>query len=430
MSRSNTKTTSPNRPALKGGRAQGIAAFWALAAGGVVLGAATAIFALGDDDPQVPKPIAPVEQPAAASISAWTPTDNGLAVATVNDALRPQQSIDGLRLRLDETVSHSPVSKGVNEADARLKSLILRHDRLAEMVADLRDGGIEVALQINDLVPTALPGRSLNKPRLLRAEETNLRHPLYRFVADMQVELATALEEPQDSALARIDISNARLDALAIRQFGVLDRIEREVEGRRERLASVPRALGIQLPSRSEAGGLGGPLVPLSGTQATIYAFDTRMEAVELTFANLSDIGRIVTRLPVRRPVDEHARVSSRYGPRVDPFLGRPAMHGGLDFAARSGTPVKSAGAGKIVRAGRLGGYGKVVEINHGQGLTSRYAHLSRITVKVGDSVTPGQLIGKVGSTGRSTGPHLHFEVRRNGATRNPYTYLRAGKRL
>ncbi|MEZ5877051.1 MAG: M23 family metallopeptidase [Tepidamorphaceae bacterium] len=154
------------------------------------------------------------------------------------------------------------------------------------------------------------------------------------------------------------------------------------------------------------------------------------MEAVELTLANLSDIGRIVTRLPIRKPVGDGASISSGFGPRTDPFLGKPAMHQGLDFRASKGEEVMAAGAGTVLSAGRHGGYGNMVEIDHGQGLTSRYAHLSRIMVKAGDIVTPGQLIGKVGSTGRSTGPHLHFEVRRNGAARNPITYIRAGRKL
>lgn len=296
--------------------------------------------------------------------------------------------------------------------------------------ADLNESGIAIALKADDLVPASPAAVRADKPRVMDASSANAKHPLFGFVREIRSELAMALKEEDDKALKRIEIINSRLDALAIRQFGVLDRMEKKVEGRHTRMASVPRALGISVPSREETGHQGGPLVPLSGTSATIYAFETRMEAVELTLARLTDIGRIIERLPVRRPVGPQATISSGYGPRRDPFLGKPAMHLGLDFRAARGAPVMAAGAGRVIRAGRLGGYGNVVEIDHGQGLTSRYAHLSRIGVKKGDTVRPGDVVGKVGSTGRSTGPHLHFEVRRNGATRNPRTYIRAGRRL
>ena len=429
MSRS--KTAQPSRPTSR--RSHNGATLWATAAAGFVLVAAFAATTLTRGaDPVGESAATDTSQDMIAfpALQADAATGSALGEAGPTGSPLRTTAVQELRLQLDETVSYSPVSAAVNAADARLKSLIIRHDRLAEMVADLSDNGIKVALTVADFVPQWTVSAQSGKPRLLDAEDGNARHPLYAFVRDVRGELSRALQESADSALARTKLADARLDSLAIRQFGVLDRIEKEVERRRDKLAAVPRALGIDLPGRGDNEGLGGPLVPLSGTEAVIYAFETRMEAVELTLANLSDIGRIVTRLPVRRPVSEDASISSGYGPRMDPFLGRPAMHQGLDFRASKGTQVMAAGAGKVVRAGRLGGYGNVVEIDHGQGITSRYAHLSRISVKVGDTVKPGDAIGKVGSTGRSTGPHLHFEVRRNGASRNPITYIRAGQRL
>lgn len=106
---------------------------------------------------------------------------------------------------------------------------------------------------------------------------------------------------------------------------------------------------------------------------------------------------------------------------RRDPFTGRRAFHTGLDISARRGSPVSAPADGVVTRAGWLHGYGKVVEINHGYGITSRYGHLHRIDVEVGDVVQRGDGIGQVGSTGRSTGPHLHYEVLENGKSVNPY---------
>ena len=112
-------------------------------------------------------------------------------------------------------------------------------------------------------------------------------------------------------------------------------------------------------------------------------------------------------------PVD--GRISSPFGQRTDPILGGTRMHPGIDIAASSGTPIKAAGDGVVVMAGSNGGYGNWTLIDHGGGLATGYAHQSRIGVRIGQHVSTGEIIGNVGSTGASTGPHLHWEVRVNG---------------
>jgi len=128
-----------------------------------------------------------------------------------------------------------------------------------------------------------------------------------------------------------------------------------------------------------------------------------------------------LTVLPVR------ARVSSRFGYRRDPITHRRKLHKGIDFAARRGAEVLSAGAGVVITAGRMRGYGRVVIIDHGDGLVTLYAHLRRMTVTRGDVVAPGTIVGKVGASGRATGPHLHFEVRRGGKVIDPRRELPIG---
>jgi murein DD-endopeptidase MepM/ murein hydrolase activator NlpD len=132
----------------------------------------------------------------------------------------------------------------------------------------------------------------------------------------------------------------------------------------------------------------------------------------------------------VRKPVGGEVDMSSPFGVRNDPFLGRPAMHTGIDMRGDTGDPVHATAAGRVTIAGRDGGYGNMVEIDHGNGLATRYGHLSAIDVKVGEHIRIGQVIGKIGSTGRSTGPHLHYETRVNGEAVNPQKFLRAGLRL
>jgi murein DD-endopeptidase MepM/ murein hydrolase activator NlpD len=122
--------------------------------------------------------------------------------------------------------------------------------------------------------------------------------------------------------------------------------------------------------------------------------------------------------------------LSSGFGVRIDPFVHGPAMHTGLDFRGDIGDPVRVTASGRVTSAGWSGGYGKMVEVDHGNGLVTRYGHLSAIEAQVGQTVKPGQIVGRLGSTGRSTGPHLHYETRVSGEAVDPLRFLRAGSRL
>jgi lysostaphin len=128
---------------------------------------------------------------------------------------------------------------------------------------------------------------------------------------------------------------------------------------------------------------------------------------------------RIPTMLPVSAPYN-----ASAFGRRVDPFTGQWAMHEGIDFLAEKGSPVAAAADGVVIFAGFHPQYGYMVDIDHGNDLVTRYAHQSKLVVKEGEVVQRGRKLGEVGSTGRSTGPHLHFEVRYRGAAQNPMKFL------
>jgi murein DD-endopeptidase MepM/ murein hydrolase activator NlpD len=128
---------------------------------------------------------------------------------------------------------------------------------------------------------------------------------------------------------------------------------------------------------------------------------------------------------PSIRPIPEgHGYISSRYGRRPDPFTGEPTMHRGLDFSAPVGTPVRAPASGRVKHASRGGSLGMMVELDHSNGLITRYGHLSELLVEKGDWVTRGQIVARVGNTGRSTGPHLHYEVVQNGRSQNPWLYI------
>ena len=172
----------------------------------------------------------------------------------------------------------------------------------------------------------------------------------------------------------------------------------------------------------------GGPFVAV-GEAGPAPAFEAAVRRVQAQIAAASRLRSALRLLPLRHPLSSGAEMTSSYGVRSDPFTRGMAMHTGVDFRAEHGAPVRATGTGRVVTAEHSGGYGNMVEIDHGNGLTSRYAHLSSIEVDEGEEVEAGALIGKVGSTGRSTGAHLHYETRLTGDPTDPARFLRAGSR-
>ena len=170
--------------------------------------------------------------------------------------------------------------------------------------------------------------------------------------------------------------------------------------------------------------------MPLKPPRSGASAFDRQLYRINVARAEINQYAHTLVAVPVRKPVAGEVDMSSPFGMRLDPFLGRPAIHTGIDLRGEIGEPVHATATGKVSIAGREGGYGNMVEINHGNGLATRYGHLSEIDVKVGQTVRIGEVIGKIGSTGRSTGPHLHYETRINGEAVDPQKFLRAGVRL
>jgi murein DD-endopeptidase MepM/ murein hydrolase activator NlpD len=159
-------------------------------------------------------------------------------------------------------------------------------------------------------------------------------------------------------------------------------------------------------------------------------SFERAVARVKVARTQAEHLTRTLLRVPLRKPVNGEIDLSSTFGVRVDPFLHVAAMHTGLDFRGDAGDPIHATAAGTVVGAGWSGGYGRMVEIDHGNGLSTRYGHLSQIDVKVGDEIRIGQVIGRMGSTGRSTGPHLHYETRIDGDAVDPQKFLHAGARL
>lgn len=223
----------------------------------------------------------------------------------------------------------------------------------------------------------------------------------------------------------------AHIDALA-QQVGEMEaRVLRldALGARLSTLAGVKGGGADALPA-----GRGGPMVDartMSGVelekhvQALTQSIELNGDKLSLLEATMLQQRLKASTLPSTMPT-EVAYNSSSYGWRVDPFSGKEAFHEGLDFVADSGTPIYASAAGIVTAAEQTPDYGRIVKINHGSGLETRYAHASQLLVKAGERVERGQLIARVGSTGRSTGAHLHFEVRLNGAALDPRKYLQS----
>ena len=187
--------------------------------------------------------------------------------------------------------------------------------------------------------------------------------------------------------------------------------------------------LGIQVALPEPGDAMGGPLLPAIGETDTSPMINDANE-VMAALLRYKAARETSDGAPVHMPISGSFRQSSGFGNRSDPFSGSRAFHSGLDFAAPTGTTVLSAGRGVVSFVGTKSGYGKVVEVTHANGLVTRYGHLSGFLSKKGQAVNTGTPIAKVGSTGRSTGPHLHFEVRKADSAVNPKAFLEAGKRL
>jgi murein DD-endopeptidase MepM/ murein hydrolase activator NlpD len=241
-------------------------------------------------------------------------------------------------------------------------------------------------------------------------------------VSDSTTEAAETVRKvsqavPEAAGLARIE---ARQLAFAEALTRLADRRAQAAAAKLQRLGLNPRSMLASVDDRSAQG---GPLLSLgTGSNGKI---DQRFQRLGLSLARMSALERSVATLPQALPASL-AYISSGFGYRADPFTGGGAFHPGLDFRGPYGAPIYAAAKGRVSFVGVRSGYGLCVEIDHGNGLITRYAHMSRFRTQPGKSVAPGEVIGLIGSTGRSTGPHLHFEVRIHDRAVNPRPFLEA----
>jgi murein DD-endopeptidase MepM/ murein hydrolase activator NlpD len=239
----------------------------------------------------------------------------------------------------------------------------------------------------------------------------------------------------QESNAAGNSSFRARTDTLIQDQASFLDTFEEEAVQRAESARGVIRLTGVPASRVLEQNGVGGPLIPINFSDAATTPVPTdpfarRIYEVEARLREAQEYERAMRSLPLGIPVQGNYRETSGFGYRSDPFNRRTAFHEGADLAAFTGAPIISTAPGKVIFAGVKGAYGRTVEIDHGSGFRTLYAHMNSINVKLGQEIAIGQKVGTMGSTGRSTGPHLHYEIYFRGKSYDPIKFLRAGKHV
>jgi murein DD-endopeptidase MepM/ murein hydrolase activator NlpD len=299
---------------------------------------------------------------------------------------------------------------------------ILRRQAALEARAGAMNGVNETTGSIKQ------PGRTLQlKPSLLNDKGAFLM-PLDRGAPiDPRTSILAKGAGGIGGALARLQAS---LDRVEQRQSATLTSMADTYDSKARRIRGVLADLGVDLGrGASVEGGVGGPFVPVVLNKEAL-GFERQLHRIKQARAMVARLTNAVSSIPLRKPVDGDIDPASGFGVRMDPFTSSPAMHTGLDLHGETGDPVRATADGKITSAGWSGGYGRVIDIDHGNGMSTRYGHLSAIDVRVGQSVRTGQIIGRIGSTGRSTGPHLHYETRVRGGAVDPQKFLRAGQKL
>jgi murein DD-endopeptidase MepM/ murein hydrolase activator NlpD len=245
-------------------------------------------------------------------------------------------------------------------------------------------------------------------------------------------EFRTREEAAQPIVSLGTDIATLRNE-----QESLLDQVENDRKSQVDRIEAALSKLGLT-PSRIAArktasiptGNIGGPFVSLRSVWPEDKATQDRILRIERHISRIERLREAVKSMPVGRPLGKAHGITSGYGVRRDPLRKVLAIHSGIDFRGDSGDEVSAVANGTVVQAGSQAGYGNLIELRHDNGVSTRYAHLSRIDVKVGQKVARHDPIGRIGNTGRSTGPHLHYEILVSGKPVDPRRFWRVGENV
>lgn len=340
-------------------------------------------------------------------------------------SLRAQLDRITSRQLLDQQVVEEKVEKLLEQQNA----LFSRHGKLGSLMERAEESGLSMPVSnVPAFVPpkkdkqASLSGGLQAIDRLLSTDTKAAPSPSALGFAPVQEGVA----DRADRIFSKVTLS---LKTIEQEQLARIRGLTQDASRTAEAISAIMRRTGVDVaslkPEASANTAIGGPFVEPTGRDR----FETSLTDLDAALNRLEAVRETAIALPYGNPAPGRD-ITSRFGNRIDPFLGRLALHAGIDFQADTGTRVKATGSGRVITASYNGGYGNMVEIDHGQGITTRYGHLSSISVSVGDKIDSGDTIGKAGSTGRSTGPHVHYEVRRNGEAVDPIHFLNAGMKL
>jgi murein DD-endopeptidase MepM/ murein hydrolase activator NlpD len=353
---------------------------------------------------------------------------DGLIGATVTRQARMQQAyedrISALRAEVDRVTSRQlldqkSVETKVSELLARQKMLTQRHSRLSAVLRRAGKLGGDISAS------PATPEKAGN-PKEASKEHTRLQPGAAKKLALLWNTRKTLegvdTTERADHLLATI---NKSLGSIEHDQIARVQNLSNRAWEKGDEIKQTLKEAGLKIADDYGKQDEGGPLIPVDKNAA----FESEVDDLDQALDRLDALKAAIHKYPLADP-EPGAVVTSGFGVRKDPLLGIPALHPGIDFRSPVGKKVPATAAGTVTHAGWDGGYGRMVEIDHGNGYATRYGHLSEVDVKVGEKVKLGQIIGKSGSTGRSTGPHLHYEIRHNGRPINPVGFLKAGMKI
>ena len=245
-------------------------------------------------------------------------------------------------------------------------------------------------------------------------------------VAASEITTSQTEEDKTVKKISALIPEAAGLAQIEARQIRFAEKLTKVAVARTQKAEAAIRQFGLnpEVLARQTTSGQGGPFIPFFGKSKKQIG-DPRFMRLASSLNKMDAMERALAGIPSSMPAAVML-MSSGFGYRHDPFTGAGAMHSGLDFKGPTGTSILAAADGKVTFAGNQGGYGNCIEITHANGLVTRYAHLSGFNVSLGQAVKRGIQIARMGSTGRSTGSHLHFEVRLNGQAINPNKFLEA----
>jgi len=339
-----------------------------------------------------------------------------------------------LRRQLDQRErAHAALQRSFRRLDAERAALEAERN-LARQRAELLDQG---SRETERWLETAQRERQLIERERTALEARLVEIDAARAAAEHRARSLHGRLESTTRHLARLEAdrdATTRWLASWIRsRLGAIETVLQQTGIGAERLLAGTTDAPERAPETGPETGIGGPLLALAepaAGDAPPFRFPTPLvQDLAGDIDRLEAAERLLAAVPLAAPFD-HYHQTSRFGPRTDPITRRRALHNGLDFGAAAGSEVLATAPGRVTRAGRMGSYGIMVEIDHGHGITTRYAHLSRSLVEPGDRVGLRTPVGIIGNTGRSTGRHLHYEVRLDDTPKDPARFIAAGRQL